>query len=488
MTVNNAHAPEVVSPSVDARRWLALPILLIGPFLTVFDFFVVNVSLPSLQTDLRASPAQVQAVVAGYGIAYAVLLITGGRLGDLFGRKRIFLLGLGGFVLASAACGLAQTPAELIVARIIQGALAAIMFPQALSLIHVGFLPAEKGLAFGSYGMALGLASILGPLVGGLLISANWFHLVWRPIFLLNFPIGCIAFICALPLLRESRSSQARRLDLGGVALLSLVLLLLLYPLLFGNEAGWPLWAFLSLGAFPPALLAFTCYETWVKRRGGAPLVEFALFRDHAFRSGLLIVLAYFAGQGAFFFLIPLYLQQGLHFTAQAAGDAFVPFAVGFFLASLGSAKLAPLLGRRLFHLGICAMILGILALLLTARLTGSQLQDVYLIPALFLYGCGQGSVTAPLFNTILQHIRSQYAGLASGLLSTTQQLASAIGVVGIGALFFHVFGTAPSFAQALSALFFSLLVNIGLLLLTFLLLFLLPRKKPDRKSASASR
>ena len=300
-----AHAPVAAAPSVgelDLRRWPALVVVLTASFLGVLDFFIVNVSIPAIKDGLQATNAAVELMIASYGLAYAVLLITGGRLGDILGRKRMFMVGVAGFTVASACCGLATTPAVLIASRVFQGMTAALLFPQGLSIIQVSFPAHERALAFGAMGMVSGAAMFSGNILGGLLIDANLLGLGWRPIFLVNVPVGALALLAAWPLLRESRSPKASRLDLGGVALGSLGLFLLVYPIAEGRDAGWPGWAFVVCLALSALTLAvFLWYERRVSAAGGSPLVEMGLFRDRLFVDGLLTTLIFYGGLSAFF-------------------------------------------------------------------------------------------------------------------------------------------------------------------------------------------
>src|SRR5271156_1453775 len=253
---------------LDPRRWRALPVLLIGSFLAFLDFFIVNIALPAMQTDLGARPAQLQLVVAAYGMGFGVFLITGGRLGDIFGRKRVFLLGIAGFTLASTLCGLAATPEILIASRVLQAITAATLVPQVLSIIRVQFAAHERPIAVGLYGASMGLASIVAQLLGGLLVSMNLFGWSWRLIFLVNIPIGLIAITLVSRMIRESRGSNRATLDLVGVALASVGLFLLIYPIVQGREAGWPAWSFAMLATMFPVLVGFVKYERHVVRSG----------------------------------------------------------------------------------------------------------------------------------------------------------------------------------------------------------------------------
>lgn len=425
----------------DPRRWLALIVVLAAPLMAIFGQFVVNVAIATMQRDLRASFGQIQLVIAAYALAYAVLLVTGGRLGDLFGRKRLFLVGLGGFTLASALCGLAAGPAPLIAARVAQGAAAALMSPQVLAIIRVTFPPREQSAAFAVYGATLGLAGILGQLGGGLLIRANIFGLGWRPIFLINLPVGLAAFVAAALLLRESRAPAVRRLDLGGVAILTAGLFLLVGPLVVGRDTGWPPWSRLCLLAAAPALAGFVGFERRLAARGGAPLVDLALFRDRAFSLGLVVTLLLMMSNAGYFLILALYLQIGLGFSPLTAGLTFTPDAVGFFLAATLSARLAPKLGSRLLTLGVALRVVGLALAILAARDAGAGLRVADLLPGLFLQGFGSGCVSAPLVGFILQGIRGGNAGAAAGVLTTVQQVAGALGVAVIGLLFFGLLG-----------------------------------------------
>ncbi len=361
-----ASRPGTSSGEADPRRWIALAIVLTAAFMQLVDISIVNVAIPSVQRNLDATYSQVQWVLAGYQLAFAVTLITGGRLGDIFGRKRMFILGMAGFTLASALCGLAQSPGMLIASRVLQGLMGAIMFPQVLSVIQVSFPPRERATALGIFGATIGVATIAGPLVGGLLIQANLLGLDWRPIFLVNVPIGIASLTAAAFLLRESRSADARRLDLGGVALVTAGLLLLVYPLVQGRELGWPRWTFLSMAASVPVLALFALYERRKKRRDGSPLVDLDLFRQRPFVSGLLLSLIFFMGISAFFLTFTIYLQIGLGFTALHAGLTTVPFAIFSAIASGASVRLAPRLGTRVLHLGTLLLTSGMGAVILT--------------------------------------------------------------------------------------------------------------------------
>ena len=423
----------------DPRRWRALGVLLVAAFMQLVDISIVNVAIPSIQRDLDASFAQVQWVLAGYQLAFAVVLITGGRLGDIFGRKRLFMLGIGGFTVASALCGLAQNAGMLVGSRVFQGVMGALMFPQVLSLTQVLFPPRERGTAFGIFGAVIGLATISGPLVGGLLIQGNLLNLDWRPIFLVNLPLGVLAGLAAAFLLPESKAEDAPRLDPVGVLLVTAGLLLLVYPLVEGRDLGWPAWAFAMMAASGPLFAVFTAYERRKTARDGSPLVVLELFRERAFVAGLLVSLAFFAGVAAFFLVFSIYLQIGLGFTALHAGLTTIPFSAGSALASGASVRLAPRLGRRVLHLGSLLLLAGMVGVTVTVAHYGTRIHSWQLLPALAVCGLGLGTVVAPLINVILAGIHGRHAGSASGVLTTTQQIGGAMGVAIIGVVFFGV-------------------------------------------------
>jgi EmrB/QacA subfamily drug resistance transporter len=426
----------------DPRRWIALAVVLIAGFMQLVDISIVNVAIPSIQRDLDATYADIQWVLAGYQLAFAVMLITGGRLGDIFGRKRLFMIGMAGFTLASALCGLAQTPDMLIASRILQGLMGAIMFPQILSVIQVTFPPQERATAFGMFGATIGLATITGPLVGGLLIEADLFGLEWRPIFLVNLPIGIAALAVAARFLVESKAPRALRLDPVGVVVVTAGLLLLVYPLVQGRDLGWPPWTFLSMAAAVPVLAGFAVYERRKKALDGSPLVDPDLFRQRSFVPGLLLAGIFFMGIPAFFLTFSLWLQIGLGFSALHAGVTGAPFAVGSALASAASVRLVPTLGRRILSAGSLLLVAGMVALMWTVDRYGGAVTSWQLLPALLLSGLGLGSVVAPLVNVVLAGIKAQDAGAASGVLTTVQQIGGAVGVAVIGVVFFGLLGS----------------------------------------------
>jgi EmrB/QacA subfamily drug resistance transporter len=425
------------APPVDRRRWLALAVVVSAAFMAVFDQFVVNVAIPTMQRDLHASFAQIQFVIAGYALAYAVTLITGGRLGDIYGRKRLFMLGMAGFTLASALCGLAPGPELLVGARLVQGIGAALMSPQVLSIIQVTFPPNERGSALSVYGAAVGIASLAGQALGGFLIRADLFGLSWRVVFLVNIPIGIAALIAAKPLVHETRSPTALKLDLGGVAIITGGLFLLTFPLVEGRDAGWPLWAWLCLIASVPVIAGFVRFERWKTARDGAPLVVLSLFRERSFDAGLLVAFFFGAANPAMFFTLALYLQIGLHFSPLAAGLTFAPAPVGFFLAATLSGRLVRRLGSHLVQFAILMKAVAWTVIGIIAHRNGVSLHGAQLLPFMFIEGAGAGWTNPPLIGLSLAGVQNRDAGSAAGVLTTVQQIAGAMGVAIIGVIFF---------------------------------------------------
>ncbi len=466
----------------DARRWTALAVLLTGAFLPAFDFFVVNVALPAIHTELGARPADLELVVAGYGVAFAILLVTGGRLGDLFGRKRMFILGMVGFTTASALCGLATSPTVLIASRVLQGLTAAIMNPQVLAIIRVTFPANERARAIGYFGTTLGLASILAQLVGGALIQADIAGLGWRPIFLVNVPVGIVAVVLAGQTLRESRAAGRPTLDIGGILLATLALVLLVYPLVEGRELGWPGWSVACLLACVPAFGAFVLYEWSVQSRGKAPLVNLRLFRDPAFAIGLVMAMTYFSGLAAFFMGLTIFLQQGFGYSPLATGLVFLAFGLGFVGATLRSSHVARRLGPLTISLGAGMQAASLVAMItLAGSADGAPIKMVLLWPVLLFFGLGQGLALPTLIASAVgsSRIPPQEAGAASGVFTMVQQVAFALGVALIMGLFFTVLGSGTTGRDYQRALQAGLGCNAGLMTLTCLLALLLPRRPP---------
>jgi MFS family permease len=410
--------------------------VLLGAFLSMADFFIVNVALPTIGETLHASGGTLELVVAGYGLAYALLLVLGGRLGDAFGRRRLFLTGMALFTVTSLACGLAPSVAGLVVARIAQGASAALMVPQVLATIQATTAGARRARAIGLYGVTGGIAAAVGQLAGGALVSADLVGTTWRPIFLVNVPIGLLGLALAVRLVPATRSTDPTRVDLPGTALLGAAVLTLLVPLMEGRSLGWPVWTWVLLALFPVVAVAFVRVERRVELAGGVPLVPLSLLRLPSVRRGLALGVLFFTGFGGFMFVFAVALQQGIHLSALASGLALLPMALGFLATSVSSARLVARYGRRVPGAGALIQAVGLLTVVVTALLDWPRLGAVDLLPGMAIAGVGQGMVMSPLIGIVLSDVPASRAGVGSGVFVTTQQTALALGVATLGSLF----------------------------------------------------
>lgn len=420
------------------RRTFALTIVALAFVMDLLDSTIVNIAIPSIQNNLHASYSAIQWLIAGYLLSFATLLITGGRMGDVFGYKKLFLTGVAGFTLASLLSGLAWNPGVLIAARLIQGSMAALMVPQVMSLMQVMFSPKERQGVMGLFGALGGLAASLGPIIGGLLIKWNIAGLDWRPVFLINIPVGIFAFIAGMEALPEGKSEHPLKLDFTGTLVVVVLFGLIIFPLVQGRELGWPLWTFVMMLAALPVLGIFVWYERRKWKLDGSPLVVPSLFRTHTFVTGLLVNVAFEAMFIGYFLIFTLMLQAGLGFSVIKAALTGIPFAVGigFAIGALGN-KLLPKLGRNVIVIGLFLLGVGYAAIALLIRHYGLDLSPWALSPALLAAGIGAGLTMAPIFGVVLQDVDVRHAGSASGVLSAIQQVGGAVGIALIGVIFF---------------------------------------------------
>lgn len=465
--------------AVSGPPWVGLSVLLLAGFVTIFDLFVVNVAIPSMQAGLGASFAQIGFIVVGYELAFGVLLITGGRLGDLFGRRRLFIVGMASFTVASALCGVAPSASVLIGARVLQGLAAALLFPQVYASIRVNFNGDNSRRAFGMLGMTLGLAAIAGQVLGGWLVHADLFGLGWRSIFLVNVPIGLLAVVAARHI-PESRAPQRPALDWTGVALVSAGLTLLLVPLIEGPDQGWPAWSLWALGAAAVMLALFYRQQEQRRMAGGLPLVDMHLLAQRRFALGALLVLLVYSTSASFFLCFALLVQTGLGLDPFLAGSIFAPCSVGFVLASLAAPKLVASWGTRAIFAGALVYAISIGLLIAQVRMAGADLVPLRLIPVLVVVGTGQGFIMTPLLNLVLGSVDEAQAGMASGVISTVQQVGAAVGVAVVGILFRAVLadgdGAGMQAGQYATAFVVGMLYNLGAALLVCVLLLMLAR------------
>jgi EmrB/QacA subfamily drug resistance transporter len=449
-------------PTAEAGRghhgW-ALVVLLVGAILPPIDYFIVNLALPAIRDGLGAQATELQLVVSAYACANAVMLITGGRLGDLYGRKRIFMAGMAGFVVASTLCGLAASGSALVAGRVLQGLFAAILAPQVLATIRSVFTPREQVRVMGLYGFVFGVAAVIGQLGGGALISLHPFGLGWRAIFLVNLPIGALALIGSWRFIPESRPPSGKRIDVPGTILLSLVLLMVVYPLTRGRESGWPLWMVLCLVGSLPMLGLLLRVEWRTLENGKDPLLDVRLFRNPVVALGLILAFLFYT-MSAFFLTYGIYLQGGLHWSPLASGLAILPFGLGFLFSPL----LMPRLVHRFGGYRVLTLGFGMLAggVALAGALTGVGEPGPGFYLGLAAIGIGQGLVLPSILRIVLAEVEPERAGIASGMVTATLQIGAAAGAATLGGVFFSRLGAAPAvvdYALAFRTAMFSLVV-----------------------------
>jgi EmrB/QacA subfamily drug resistance transporter len=453
--------------------WLVLVVAVIADIMDLIDSSIANLAGPSIRADLGGGQVTVQWVLSAYTAAFALGLITSARLGDLLGRRRLFLLGLTGFTLASLACGLAPNVVFLIVARMLQGLLGSVMIPQGLALMKIVFPPQHLRKALTPVGPLMGVTTVAGPILAGWLLHLDLFGSQWRSIFLINVPIGIIALALGWRVLpRHGGEDRAARLDLTGVGLLTAASALLIIPLIQGRELGWPAWTYVMMAAAVILLALFVISE----RRSQHPVITPSLFRKRSFVVGLLIVAGFYGSLSAFVLVINLLLQQGMHWTPLHTGLSLIPWALGTAVAVLlAGGVLAEKLGRASLHLGLSIAVIGLLALCWTIAHLGAGITVWTLTPALLLTGFGAGLVFVPLTDFIIGDVTTEEVGSSVGVLNAAQQFAGAIGVAAIGTVFFARVGL-PSIHSYFAAAELVFGIVAGLYFLTLLLVGLLPK------------
>ncbi|MFE1327351.1 MFS transporter [Streptomyces sp. NPDC058741] len=479
------------SPAPSPHRWLALAVVTLASFLDNLDANAVTVVLPAIQKDLGAGFATAQWTLAGYALAYALFLITGGRLGDIYGRKRLFMTGVAGFTAASAVCGVAGAPEVLVAGRFAQGFMAALMVPQAVSVVVTMFHRDEWARAFAVLGAALSIGSVGGPLLGGTLTDLDVLGLGWRAIFLINVPLGLIALVMAARSMPESRSEQPPRLDLTGVVLLTAASLGVMYPLIQGREAGWPAWMLVLVGAGAATFAVFVRQQGVRHRRDGSALVPPTLFRHRSTRVGLTVTLLVFSGVASFFLVLTYHLQTGLGWPVLKTALVTAAWPVGITATFQIAWKHGA--GRRRACVAAGSLLMGGGALwtLLAIWAAGDgQLAWPQLAAAELVMGCGMGLTTPVLTAVVLEDVPADDAGAGSGVLNAAIQFSSAAGVAVIAGLYFGQLGggagrhTGAGHSATVTAAV--LWCNVAVFLLTTALSSLLPAGS-GRKSAPAA-
>jgi EmrB/QacA subfamily drug resistance transporter len=465
-------AAAIAVPFVSAhpRRWLAAAVMMVAALMDMIDVTIVNVALPTIRSDLGASATQLEWVISAYMLAFAAVLIVAGSFGDVFGRKRVFLLGIGLFGLASLGAGLAQSPGELIAARVVQGAAAGAMMPQLLATFRSIFFGEERAKAFGLFGAVLGFASAIGLVLGGVLTDADLFGWSWRSVFFVNVPVALFSLVATVRTVPETRNPEAGRPDLVGAGLLVASLVAVVYPLLEGRSQGWPAWIFAMLAAGVAAFVALGVVEMRRHRPGVAPLLRMRLFRVPAFAAGLGVQLAFSLGLQGFSLVFALWVQTGQHYSPLRAGLTLLAFSAGSFILAGPSVPLAQRYGRWVLVAGGLLMAAGIGLVDLGAHHVGGGTNPWPLVPGLVVAGAGLSLLVIPLVNVVLAAVPAEAAGGASGLFSTSQQLGGALGVAVLGTILFgqlpaHSFKDAFLHTAPFAALAFVICALLSLVL-----------------------
>jgi EmrB/QacA subfamily drug resistance transporter len=467
-------------------RGLAMTVLIVAAFMDLMDAMITNVALPTIQRDIGASPAQLEWTLTGYILAFGALMITGGRLGDIFGRQRVFLVGVGGFTLASLLASMAQTGDVLVLSRVMQGGFAALMVPQVLSSIQALFKPEERGPIFGVMAALGGLGVLAGQLLGGFLITVDAFGIGWRSVFLINVPVGVVLIVATLLFVPNTKSSHPLKLDLVGVLLATAGVLLLVYPLVEGRGQGWPPWVWGMLAAAPVVLGVLAWHQNRRRKTDNSPLLPTRLFANRSFTAGLAVQLSYQLGWGSFALIFGIYVQEALNFTPLATGLAMVPITVGAFV---GTAIAAPLAARGGKNLVVGGAILQAAALGWYAAIISNQaaaLSGWDLIWPLALSGIGMILLAVPLMDLTLAAVPTDDAGAASGVFNTFQQVGYALGVAVVGVVFFGALGTSQSPEQYKDAIVAGTWVTIAAFLVAAAAGLALPKRirGPDAEPA----
>ncbi|KPF47305.1 MFS transporter [Rhizobium sp. AAP43] len=419
------------------KRWTALAVMMLANFMNLLDVTIVNVALPSLQSELGATSSQIEWVVAGYVLVFALGLLPFGRLGDVRGKKQVFIAGVAAFTFASLLCGMAPGIGSLVAARLLQGAGAAVMTPQVLAIAQMMFPPKERAAAFSLFGLSAGLASVSGPILGGWLISLDVLGLGWRPIFLINIPVGIVTILLGWQLIPSLPPKPGIKNDFGGIVLAAATIFCVIFPLIEGRSFGWPLWCFVMLAIALPVGLAFALWERRQHRMGGPELLPVPLMKNRNYVIGSLMTATFFSTLPGFFLIFAMFLQQGYGLTPLQSGVTTVPFSVGIFVASLISGRLGNVTPRIRVIVGVVMVIVGMGLLRAEIQTVGETIDRMALLPWFLLSGLGMGIAIAPMFQLVLAGVPPQDAGAGSGALQAIQQMGSVLGIAIVSEIFF---------------------------------------------------
>jgi EmrB/QacA subfamily drug resistance transporter len=461
------------------HRWLAFGAVVAASFMDLLDAMVANVAGPSIRGDLGGSYATLQWLTAGYTLAMAVMLLTGGRLGDMFGRRRMLLTGMAGFTAASLLCAVAQSPEMLIASRVLQGACGAVMLPQGFGLIRDLFPPAEMGKAWAVFGPVMGFSAVIGPVIAGTLLDWNPLDLGWRSIFLVNVPIGAVALVIGfrhLPAVEPS--ARGTRLDLTSVAIAAAGMGMLVYPLVQGREQGWPAWSLALLAGAVPVLALLGRRQVVRKRAGRAPLVEPRVFSRASYVNGLTFGVVFCSAMGGLSLVLAVVLQIGLGYAPMHATLMTVWWPAGAFVGSALAHMLSQKLGRGVLQLGLVGMLAGVVGLALVFAQADGEVTALSLVAPNLVGGIGMGMIFVPLFDLVIGGVAPEEMGSASSVFQATQQLGMSLGVAIAGTVLFGQLGSTPDrAADFLHAGEVTCLVSAGLVALALALVTRLPRQ-----------
>jgi EmrB/QacA subfamily drug resistance transporter len=468
--VSPAASAGLVGPDGYRHRWMVLVVVMVADVMDLLDATIANLAGPSIRQDIGGSETTLQWVLAAYTLTFAVGLITSARAGDLFGRRRLFVIGMVGFTAASLACGLAPSAGLLIAARVAQGFFGAVMIPQGLAMVKSSFTEADLQKAFIPFGPVMGLSAVLGPILAGFLLDADLLGTGWRAIFWVNVPVGVVASYLAIRYLpRHLERDRSARLDPLGTTLLTAASVTLIYPLVQGHDQGWPGWMFAMLGASALLWGAFA----WSERRAAFPVIERSLMSNKAFLGGLVFLGTFFTAMTGFMLTFNLFMQYGLHFTPMHTGLALAPWAFGMAVGAAASgAALGPKYGRRVLHGGLLVLAAGLGLVWLSVGAHGMSTGGWDLAPGFFVTGLGSGAIFAPLFDIILAGLGDHEVGSGSGVLNAVQQFCGALGVAVMGTIFFQLL-PGHGFADSIRDL---IVIGVGCYAASFAAAFLLPK------------
>jgi EmrB/QacA subfamily drug resistance transporter len=466
------------------RRWLAFAAVVAAAVMDLLDSTIAQVAAPSIRRDLGGTFTVIEWVTAAYALAMAVGLLIGGRLGDMFGRRRMLIAGVGAFVLASAAAAASVSPGELIAARAAQGFAGALMLPQVLGLMRDLFAAEEMGKAFGVYGPVMGLSAMLGPIVGGGFIGLDLWGSGWRMIFLVNVPVGVLAMLGAWRLVPAVRpTARGARMDWAGVVLAATGMFMIVFPLVQGRQLHWPVWLVAMLVASLPVLAAFAVHQVRRARSGQTPLVDPGIFTKPAYTSGLLFSLVFVASLGGIVLVFNVLLQVGLHFTPWHSALTTAPWAAGAFVGAAAGGMTMAKLGRRVLQAGLVVEVAGLLGIYVVLQIAGTGAGSLDLLAPMIVGGIGMGMVFVPLFDIVMAGVAPAEMGSASAVLQSVNGLGTSIGIAGLGAMFLGLAGAGLP-REFIGAGEWTVLATVALLVLAFLVAYRLPHRARESQAA----